>query len=190
MGSLTGFGEFVGIGEKVRKQNPVKQNETRLGKPWTYALRDLLQFSKTIGEGLSGLNKTKRTCSIYAGVSSAQSNTFRLIEYSFKEFKVYDDNNFPYTATHLQMDNVVFMPIHDDSDSCFNDLLHKQYGKITDEWIMNTLAPMHKTGDTQLAVFNFKTQQLLLQVSLDKKLSFDRPALRINLKGMFQSRYT
>jgi hypothetical protein len=45
---LTGFGKHVGIGEKVRKQNPVKQNETRYGTPWMYALRDVLQFSKTI----------------------------------------------------------------------------------------------------------------------------------------------
>ena len=45
IGSLTGFGQFTGIGEKVRKQKPVKQNETRIGKPWTYALRDVIQFA-------------------------------------------------------------------------------------------------------------------------------------------------
>jgi hypothetical protein len=48
VGSLTGFSEYTGIGEKVRGQKPVKENETRLGKPWTFALRDVLQFSTTI----------------------------------------------------------------------------------------------------------------------------------------------
>jgi hypothetical protein len=45
IGSLTGFGEFTGVGEQVRKQKPANQNETRFGKPWTYALRDVIQFS-------------------------------------------------------------------------------------------------------------------------------------------------
>ncbi len=45
VGSITGFSEYSGMSEKVRKQNPVKQNETRYGKPWTYAVRDVLQFS-------------------------------------------------------------------------------------------------------------------------------------------------
>ena len=45
IGSLTGFGQYSGIGEQVRKQKPANKNETRFGKPWTYALRDVLQFS-------------------------------------------------------------------------------------------------------------------------------------------------
>lgn len=45
VGSLTGFGKYSGIGEQVRKQKPANKNETRFGKPWTYALRDVLQFS-------------------------------------------------------------------------------------------------------------------------------------------------
>jgi hypothetical protein len=45
IGSLTGFGQYTGVGEQLRKQIPAKQNETRFGKPWTYALRDVIQFS-------------------------------------------------------------------------------------------------------------------------------------------------
>ena len=84
VGSITGFSEYTGFSEKVRKQNPVKQNETRYGKPWTYVTRDLLQFSQNIEGALQAINQTKRTCSIYLGVGNAKSNTFRLIEYSHK----------------------------------------------------------------------------------------------------------
>lgn len=45
IGSLTGFGEYTGIGQQLRKQKPTKQNESIIGKPWTYALRDVIQFS-------------------------------------------------------------------------------------------------------------------------------------------------
>lgn len=100
------------------------------------------------------------------GVSNTRNNTFRLINYSQKEFDVFDDKNFPFTATHEQMDGVVSMPIHDDKgDSCFNDLLKAKYGSIEEEWVTNYLAASHHTGDTQMATYNFNKQTLLLQVS-------------------------
>lgn len=55
---------------------------TRFGKPWTYALRDVLQFSKTIDDALLNLNQTDRTCSVYLGIGSGTNNTYRIIEYS------------------------------------------------------------------------------------------------------------
>lgn len=55
---------------------------TRFGKPWTYALRDVLQFSKTLDDALNNLNTTDRTCSVYLGIGSSVNNTYRLIEYA------------------------------------------------------------------------------------------------------------
>lgn len=85
---------------------------------------------------------------------------------------MYDDHNFPFTSTHVQLDGINFMPIHDDSDSCFNDLVKGKYGDIDADWIMNVLAPLHKTGDTQLVVYDYKAESMLLQVSYGNKLSF------------------
>ena len=57
--------------------------------------------------------------------------TFRLIEYSHKEFTVYNDNNFTYSAAHDQMNDVVFMAVHEDKgDACFNNLVKEKYGTI------------------------------------------------------------
>lgn len=160
-----------------------------MGKPWTYALRDTLQFTTTIDEAVNGLKNTKRTCSVWLGISSAVNNTFRLIKYSHKEFDVYDENNFPFTEHHEKMENVVFYPIHDNDDPCFNDLLKANYGSINNSWIVNELIALHHTGSTQTASFNFKTKELLFQVSLNGKLSFQRPFLRLNLAQSFISRY-
>jgi len=66
---------------------------TRFGKPWTYALRDVLQFSKTIDDAIHNLNTTNRTCSVYLGIGSSVNNTYRLIRYSETELDVYDDTN-------------------------------------------------------------------------------------------------
>jgi len=66
---------------------------TRFGKPWTYALRDVLQFSKTMDDALNNLNETARTCSVYLGIGSSVNDTYRIIKYSETEFEVYDDGN-------------------------------------------------------------------------------------------------
>lgn len=52
---------------------------TRFGKPWTYALRDVLQFSKTMDDALNNLNETARTCSVYLGIGSSVNDTYRII---------------------------------------------------------------------------------------------------------------
>lgn len=187
VGSITGFSETVGVGEKVRKQNPVKENETRLGKPWTYAIRDVLQFTDNINSSLTSFNQTRRTCSVYLGLSSFPDKTFRLIEYSHKEFNVYDDKNFPYTPKHVQMDNVVFMPVHDGDDTCFNDLVKARYGEIDIEWMVNILAASHETGDTQMAAYNFNTKEMYYQISYNKKKAFQRPTLRIQFAPFFKN---
>lgn len=165
----------------------MKENETRLGKPWTYAIRDTIQFSETIDDAMNSLGSTHRTCSIYLGVSNIKNMTFRLVEYSHKEFKVYNDKNFSYTPAHQQMDDVVVMAVHEDKgDSCMNDLLRENYGAVNGEWIANVLAASHHTGDTQLAVFNFNTKELYFQVSNRTKLAFDRPVIRVQLHNYFK----
>ena len=85
------------------------------------------------------------------------------------------------------MDGVVAMAVHEDKGmSCFNDLLKAKYGNITDEWITNTLAASHHTGDTQLATFNFHTKELYFQVSNNTKQAYLRPIIRVNLAPYFQ----
>lgn len=82
---------------------------------------------------------------------------------------------------HKQFDNVVFMPIHDDKDSCFSDLIGEKYGSIDTEWMVNVLAASHKTGDTHMVAFDYSTKELFFQVSYNKKLPFQRPSLRIQM---------
>jgi len=46
IGTITGYNsDKVGVGERLR--GDAQSNMTRFGTPWTYVLRDMLQFSKT-----------------------------------------------------------------------------------------------------------------------------------------------
>jgi len=81
LGSLTGYSSGkIGISERLR--GGPSDSMTRFGKPWTYALRDVLQFSRTLDDALNNLRETNRTCSVYLGIGSSVNNTYRIIEYS------------------------------------------------------------------------------------------------------------
>lgn len=99
LGTLTGYSSAkIGVSERLRGGPP--DSMTRFGKPWHYALRDVMQFSKTIDDALNNLNTTNRTCSVYLGIGSGLNNTYRIIEYSETEFKVYDDKTWHLDSNH------------------------------------------------------------------------------------------
>lgn len=99
IGSLTGYSSArIGVSERLR--GGPADTMTRFGKPWTYALRDVLQFSKTIDDALNNLQNTDRTCSVYLGIGSSVNNTYRLIEYSETQFNVYNDETWKLDSNH------------------------------------------------------------------------------------------
>ena len=131
MGSITSFSKKVSVGEKYRHQNEAK-NETRFGKPWNYVLRDMVQFGQNITHALEIGNNSDRTCSVFLGVSSIHPEpTFRLVEYSAKEFRVFSDKNYPANSTHPRLDNLLYMSYGDDVSTCFKEELTAGYGRIT-----------------------------------------------------------
>lgn len=99
LGSLTGYSSAkIGVSERLR--GGPANTMTRFGKPWTYALRDVLQFSKTLDDALNNLQNTNRTCSVYLGIGSSVNNSYRLIEYSETELNVYSDVNWRFDQNH------------------------------------------------------------------------------------------
>jgi hypothetical protein len=127
---------------------------SRFGKPWTYALRDTMQFSHGIEEALNYLNNTARTCSVWFGIGSRTSNTYRIVEYSKAYFNVYDDHNWQFSDIVPQMNNVLYKAYYD-GRTCFRDILQKEYGNISAETLFRRVAPMSETGLTILILISF-----------------------------------
>ena len=139
LGSLTGYSSAkIGVSERLR--GGAASTMTRFGKPWTYALRDVLQFSKTIDDALNNLKNTDRTCSIYLGIGSSVNNTYRIIEYAATEFKVYDDTNWHFGNTHPKAEGMIWKAYYDDR-TCFKNHFMPKYGKITPEDVWRYVAP-------------------------------------------------
>merc|ERR1711916_175556 len=69
LGALTGASSApVAVCEKV--YDAFKGKKERWGTPWTFVLRDILQYDKTVAEAQQRLEQAHRTCSIYVGVGS------------------------------------------------------------------------------------------------------------------------
>lgn len=186
LGSLTGYSSArIGVSERLR--GGPSDTMTRFGKPWTYALRDTLQFSKTIDDALNQLNTTDRTCSVYLGIGSSVNNTYRLIEYSETEFEVFDDNNWKDDVCHPRMPGMIWKAYKDDRP-CFANHFKPSYGQITPELIWKQVAPRSQTGDSQVIVMDFATNFIYAMYPnpTTTEPGYTRPAVKIDLNPRFE----
>lgn len=161
---------------------------TRFGKPWTYALRDVLQFSKTIDQALDNLNNTDRTCSIYLGIGSSVNNTYRIIEYAETEFRVYNDANWKNDAAHPRKTGMIWKAYKDDTN-CFASVFAPNYGFITAEMVFREAAARGETGDSQVIVMDYAHNTIYCQYPnpVTQAPGYQRPSVKINLDTFFSS---
>jgi len=96
---------------------------------------------------LTNWKKADRTCSVYLGIGSSVNNTYRIVEYSYKELNIFDDTNWHFDDRHPKTPGLFWKAYHD-GDPCFKNLLIPKYGKIDPELIYRYVAPMSETGDS------------------------------------------
>lgn len=189
VGSLTGYSSAkIGVSERLRGGPP--DTMTRFGKPWTYALRDVLQFSRSINDALTNLNQTDRTCSVYLGIGSGNDNTYRLIEYSETQFRVYDDNNWKDDAIHPRAEGMIWKAYYDNKP-CFRSHFEPAYGSINPELIWKKAGPRSQTGDSQLIVMDHANDHIYAMYPnpVTMEPGYTRPAVKIDLKPRFNEQW-
>lgn len=156
IGSLTGYSSSsIGISEKVWLTD--EDVTSRFGTPWTYVLRDVLQYANELDDALSMLANAHRTCAIHVGVGDSVTGQFRGIEYAYKALNIYDDNNQPTYADHPHFEGLVYWDKHKQPthDPCLPALLQKYYGSINAENTIQNIAAEFETGNAQVAVYDF-----------------------------------
>lgn len=161
IGSLSGFSSApVAICEKVWIHYTGVQN--RAGYPWTFLLRDILQYDIDIDSALTRIANAKRTCSIFAGVGSGLSNTFKIVEYAYEAIQIFNDRNFPAYPNHPLMDGLVWVDKHTQpsGDPCMTQLLEYYYGSITAEVTLRNITAQFQTGDTQVVVYDYAANNI------------------------------
>jgi hypothetical protein len=103
IGVITGYSDNnIGISEKVWLGAP-SDYSSRFGSPWTYVLRDVLQYTSDLDAALNMLINTNRTCAIHIGVGDSKTGEFRGVEYSYKQLNIYDWMTQPVYDNHPQL---------------------------------------------------------------------------------------
>jgi len=149
IGTLTGMSSIpLGISEKVGDNFG---EMSRIGEPWHFLLRDILQYDMTLDDAINRMANAARTCNIYLGVGDGNQRQFRLFEYGWSELKVFNPLNTPFTP---RLPDIVFRGIN-------QDCLAQQLGKYSAQKNVTALNTIHDlvsismTGDLHIAVYDY-----------------------------------
>jgi len=192
VGAITGFSNAqVGICEKVWYS--YTGQDSRRGTPFTFVLRDILQFDNTKEEAISRMNSTDRTCSIWVGVGDSQSDQMDVIQYSYENLTAYDSTSFPTYSAHPYIEDVIYVDKHvqPSSDPCLGNILNEGWGSIDAKYLFQQAAARLETGDMHVAVYDYLNNFMYVsnaQVYVPGQpqlMAYQRPYVRFNMSSIF-----
>jgi len=133
--------------------------ESRVGIPFTFLLRDILQFDNTLDDSINRLANAKRTCNLIFGVGDGKMRAVRSFQYSHSVLNVFDDRNLlPYNETwHARIKDIVY---HGMDWLCpgYNQVLGEQltkfYGNITISNAVSDIVARTQTGNLQVSIYD------------------------------------
>jgi len=187
IGAVSGYSTKVAVSEKVWSPSSTEL-KAKQGEPFLYILRDILQFGNDMDSSIKMLFEKPRTCRVHVGVGSRKDNNFQGIQMSYNEMNIFNDKNYTeYTVYHPQIDGVMFFEKHEPArDLCFASVLQENHGKLTAEIVYREAVPLHQTGDTQVAVYDFDKDLVYLAYS-DPNVpvkAYVRPLVKLDMKKL------
>lgn len=118
IGSITGMSSVQTAISEIGVTFPDSTfgKESRFGVPFTFLLRDVLQFDKGLDDAMTHMKDANRTCNLILGVGDGKIDTkdgaapFRGIQYSHSVANFFDDKDMmPRNDTwHPRMDQTVY----------------------------------------------------------------------------------
>jgi len=192
VGAITGFSNAeVAICEKVWDSYDGK--DSRRGTPFTFVLRDILQFDKTKEDAIARMNTTDRTCSIYVGVGDNVSNQMDIVEYSYESLTPYNSTTYPSTTAHPYIEDVIYVDkyVQPSGSPCLGNVLNEGWGNIDAKYLFQQAAARLQTGDMHIAVYDYVN--LFMYVSnaqiyvpgQPQLMAYQRPFTRLNMSAIF-----
>lgn len=171
-------------------------SESRFGNPFTYVLRDILQFDNSLEEAIHRLKTIRRTCNLIFGVGDGKAQTFRGFQLSNTVCNVIDDTNLlPANDTwHPKINNTVYWAMDWLCDSWsirLKDLLNYYHGQINGEIAARYIVPQLTSGNLQVVVYDLTNLEIWFSYgyrtedSSTKIDAYDRPYLHLDMKKIF-----
>jgi len=169
--------------------------ESRFGIPFTYILRDVLQFDQTLSDSMARITDAHRTCDLILGVGDGKSKSFRGIQYSASVANFYTDTDMmPLNSTwHPRMENVVYYGM-DWLCPGYSEVLHTQlakyHGNITAYNTVHDITSIVQTGDLHIAVYDLNA--MIVHIANARRdgakgptNAYDRSFVRVDFNKIF-----
>jgi isopenicillin-N N-acyltransferase like protein len=196
VGSITGISsQKMAISEiGVSFPDATFGKDSRFGTPFTFLLRDVLQFDQTLDDSINRMANAHRTCSLILGVGDGKLPAFRGVQYSHDVANFFDDQNMqPVYDWHPRMTDVVYYGM-DWLCPGFNVVMNKQltqfYGNITAENTIRSITSIVQTGDLHIAIYDL-TNMVLHTANArgdgesGPAMAYDRSFVRIDMNAVF-----
>eukprot|EP00038_Savillea_parva_P029587 m.72054 g.72054 ORF g.72054 m.72054 type:complete len:452 (-) comp8758_c0_seq1:77-1432(-) len=198
IGSITGISsQQMAISEiGVSFPDDTFGKESRFGIPFTYILRDILQYDNSLADAEKRLTDAHRTCDLIFGVGDgkADGGGFRGVQYSASVANFYTDTDMQPTAPwHPKIDNIVYYGM-DWLCPAYTQVLHdqlvKHHGNLTAEVTVSDIVSIVQTGDLHAAIYDLTASVLHVSVAArtgapGPPLAYDRPFLRLEMLPMW-----
>jgi hypothetical protein len=197
IGSITGVNDHQMSIHEIGVSFPDASfgNESTFGVPFTYVLRDILQFDRTRMDGLSRLASAHRTCDLILGVGSGVDKRFNSVAYSASQCLIMDDTNLhPVADWHPPINNTVY---HAMDWLCpgYNEVMAAQlkglYGFLTPALAIEQVTAIVQTGDLHIFVADLPNQQFYVSFSASdnstspNRNAFDRQFAQLDMPSIF-----
>jgi len=167
IGGLTGFSSTgLAISEiGVAYPDNTFGSESRIGLPFIFLLRDILQFDSTVDDSINRMANAKRTCDLILGVGDGKLKEFRGFQYSSSVLDVFDDQNMrPFNQTwHPRITDTVYWGMDwlcTGYNLVLGQQIQKYYGQWTPELAVKYISSVEKSGDNHVAFYDFTNQKV------------------------------
>eukprot|EP00759_Apiculatamorpha_spiralis_P007291 PhF_6_TR14275/c0_g1_i2/m.22959 len=196
VGALTGVSDRqLGISEiGVSYPDASFGNESRVGVPFLFLLRDILHYDNTVDDATNRMINSKRTCDLILGVGDGKLGTFRGYQHSSSVLNVFDDMNLmPNASWHPKIPNVVYWGmdwICPGYSTALANQLNVSLGRITPELAIQNITAVETSGDLHIAYYDLTAMTFYVSfhkntttVGLDN--AYDRQFTKFDLKELF-----
>jgi len=166
IGGLTGISDKqLGISEiGVAFPDESFGDQSRVGYPFIFLLRDILQWDLTVDDATNRMANAKRTCDLILGVGDGKMGEFRGYEYSSSVLKVFNDvNMMPLADWHPRINNTVYWGmdwICPGDNIVLSHQIQQLYGKLSPATAIKSLASVEESGDNHIAYYDLTNTEL------------------------------
>lgn len=176
VGAITGVSKYgIGISEKVWMTYDFIgiQPGSYDGLADIFALRNILEFSKTRADAEAYINSIPRTWAMFVGIGDHSTGQFDLVGYRQSDAVVYNDVTMPAQTGQPFIENVCYVDKHpqpsgDGATGSLPTALQSFYGNITLD-TTKSIVLAHQTGDVQIAAYNFKSDEMVVSTGKTNK---------------------